>query len=376
MQLEQGNRSVEEYEAEFTRLSRFVPLMVATEEEKTDLFIQGLRQEIQGSVSAHASQDFVTAYNAAVKLDASTPRNNQGSSSQTGHLARVCRSAKNPNMMRPERSVPGGGGGQLSAGGHSQARGKAFATTSKAAGDANTVVTGTLPISGYFAYTVFDSGSTHSFISLSFVCQARLEVEPLSYETIVSTPSGVMLMTREKVKLNKVEVSGQTLDVLLMVLDMYDYDIILGMDWLSAHHASINCYKKEIVFHPSRGKSFRFQGTKLGSVPKTITALKARKLIGHGAVAFLASLVAVGRVDTDVSTVPVVNEFLDVFSDKLPGLPPEREVNFGIELEPRTTPISKAPYRMAPAELKELNVYGTDESGIPGFSGFFCHCVH
>ena len=82
MQLEQDNMSVEEYEAEFTRLSRFVPLMVATEEEKTDLFIQGLRQEIQGSVSAHASQDFVTAYNAAVKLDATTSRSNQGSSSQ------------------------------------------------------------------------------------------------------------------------------------------------------------------------------------------------------------------------------------------------------------------------------------------------------
>ena len=163
-------------------------------------------------------------------------------------------------------------------------------------------------------------------------------------------------MTREKVKLDKVEVSGQPLDVLLMVLDMYDYDIILGMDWLSAHHASIDCYKKKIVFHPSMGKSFRFQGTKLGSVPKTITALKARKLIGHGAVAFLASVVEVGRVDTDVSTVPVVNEFLDVFPDKLPGLPPEPEVNFGIELEPRTTPISKAPYRMAPAELKELKL--------------------
>ena len=82
MQLEQSNMPVEEYEAEFTRLSRFVPLMVATEEEKTDLFIQGLRQKIQGSVSAHASQDFVIAYNAAVKLDATTPRSNQGSSSQ------------------------------------------------------------------------------------------------------------------------------------------------------------------------------------------------------------------------------------------------------------------------------------------------------
>ena len=141
-----------------------------------------------------------------------------------------------------------------------------------------------------------------------------------------------------------------------MVLDMYDYDIILGMDWLSAHHSSIDCYKKEIVFHHSMGKSFGFQGTKLGSVPKTITTLKARKLISHGAVAFLASVVEVRRVDTNVSIVPMVNEFLDVFLDELPSLPPEREVNFGIELKPGRTPISKAPYRMAPAELKELKL--------------------
>ena len=69
---------VEEYEAEFTRLSRLFLLWLLPR----DLFIQGLRQEIQGSVSAHASQDFVMAYNAAVKLDATTPRSDQGSSSQ------------------------------------------------------------------------------------------------------------------------------------------------------------------------------------------------------------------------------------------------------------------------------------------------------
>ena len=52
--------------------------------------------------------------------------------------------------------------------------------------------------------------------------------------------------------------------------------------------------------------------------------------------------------------VPVVNEFLDVFPEELPGIPPEREISFEIELMPGTAPISKAPYRMAPVELKEL----------------------
>ena len=153
-------------------------------------------------MSAHASQDFVTTYNVAVKLDATTARSNQGSSSQmrpsgkqkftqissglqqqavqrrvdhqpssgdgkavcskcglthagscnatdktcyncgkSGHLVRVCRSAKNPNVIRPKRLAPGGGGGQSSAEGQPQARSKAFATTSKAAEDASTVVT-------------------------------------------------------------------------------------------------------------------------------------------------------------------------------------------------------------------------------------------
>ena len=51
---------------------------------------------------------------------------------------------------------------------------------------------------------------------------------------------------------------------------------------------------------------------------------------------------------------PVVSEFVDVFPDELPGLPPHREVEFGIDLVPGATPISKAPYRLSPAELKEL----------------------
>lgn len=54
--------------------------------------------------------------------------------------------------------------------------------------------------------------------------------------------------------------------------------------------------------------------------------------------------------------IPVVREFTDVFSDELPGLPPDREIEFSIDLVPRITPISQAPYRMAPKELKELKV--------------------
>jgi Reverse transcriptase (RNA-dependent DNA polymerase) len=79
-------------------------------------------------------------------------------------------------------------------------------------------------------------------------------------------------------------------------------------------------------------------------------------LIASGCTAYLATVVSSSSDVLDISTIPVVAEFVDVFPDEISGLPPEREVEFGIELLPGTTPISKTPYRMAPAELKELKV--------------------
>ena len=55
-----------------------------------------------------------------------------------------------------------------------------------------------------------------------------------------------------------------------------------------------------------------------------------------------------------MSEVPVVCDFADVFPDELPGLPPQRDLDFAIELEPGTRPISRAPYRLAPSEMAEL----------------------
>jgi hypothetical protein len=60
------------------------------------------------------------------------------------------------------------------------------------------------------------------------------------------------------------------------------------------------------------------------------------------------------KKELEIEDIPVVREFPDVFPEDLPGLPPDREVEFSIDLVPGTAPISKAPYRMAPAELKEL----------------------
>ncbi|KAL0536883.1 hypothetical protein IC582_025846 [Cucumis melo] len=218
------------------------------------------------------------------------------------------------------------------------------------------MVTGTLPILGHYAFVLFDSGSSHSFISSIFVHHVRLEVEPLGSVLSVSTPSGEVLLSKEKIKACRVEIANHVLDVTLLVLDMEDFDVILGMDWLSANHANIDCFGKEVVFNPPSGTSFKFRGASIVCLPKVISAMKASKLLNQGTWGILASVVDTREPEVSLSSEPVVREYPDVFLDELSGLPPPREIDFAIELEPGTTPILRAPYRMALAELNELKV--------------------
>ena len=83
--------------------------------------------------------------------------------------------------------------------------------------------------------------------------------------------------------------------------------------------------------------------------------MQAQRMLANEWIGFLASVVDKSKEKKlDPTEVPVVREFIEVFPEELPGLPPSREISFKIELLPGTGPISKAPYRMAPAELKKL----------------------
>ncbi|RVW14025.1 Transposon Ty3-I Gag-Pol polyprotein [Vitis vinifera] len=110
----------------------------------------------------------------------------------------------------------------------------------------------------------------------------------------------------------------------LVLLDLQDFDVILGMDWLASYHASVDCFEKRV----------------------TLVFLVSLSLALKGSM----------WTDHCLEDIPIVREYPDVFLEDLSGLPPEREVEFTIDLVPGTSPMSKAPYRMAPVELKELKV--------------------
>ena len=170
----------------------------------------------------------------------------------------------------------------------------------------------------------------------------------------MSTPLGEILVANERMQASQIVIAGRPLEVVLIVLNLSDFDVILGIGWLAENHAIIDCRSREVIFRPPNEQSFKFKGVDSRSTPRIISTLKARKIIGHGAWALLASVMDMRKGTSSMMNVPIVQEFKDVFPDELPWLPPVRDMDFAIELEPGIAPISKAPYKMAPAELKEL----------------------
>ncbi|RVW16032.1 Transposon Tf2-12 polyprotein [Vitis vinifera] len=141
----------------------------------------------------------------------------------------------------------------------------------------------------------------------------------------------------------------------LVLLDLQDFDVILGMDWLASYHASVDCFEKKVTFSIPGQPKFSFEGKHVDRPLRMISALRASSLLKKGCQGFLASVMS-NESDLKLEDIPIVREYSDVFLEDLPGLPPEREVEFTIDLVPGTGPMSKAPYRMAPVELKELKV--------------------
>ena len=140
----------------------------------------------------------------------------------------------------------------------------------------------------------------------------------------------------------------------LVALDMRDFDVVLGMDWLSRHRATLDCYKKKVKLHRPGKLEVMFRGIRRELSSCMISALAAQRMLRKGCQGYLAYVVETGKEGTLMDEIPVVREFPDVFLDDIKGLPPEREVEFTIDLIPGTEPISIHPYGMAPAKLREL----------------------
>ncbi|KAH0672805.1 hypothetical protein KY290_025037 [Solanum tuberosum] len=216
------------------------------------------------------------------------------------------------------------------------------------------VVTGMLQIFDLDVYTLIDPGATLSFVTPLVASKFHVESEFLHESYEVSTPIGVSIVARKVYRNCPVCILNKLLPCDLVELNMVDFDVILGMDWLHAYYASIDCRTRKVKFRFPNEPVLEWESRDVVVKGKFISCIKAHRLISKGC---LYHIVRVNDVESKVppiESIPVVNEFVDVFPENLLGVPPEREIDLGIDLLPDTQPISIPPYRMAPAELKEL----------------------
>ncbi|XP_024964467.1 uncharacterized protein LOC112504752 [Cynara cardunculus var. scolymus] len=233
-------------------------------------------------------------------------------------------------------------------------KGRVFQMTVKEAKGTPDVVTGTFLVNKIPARVLFDSGANKSFVSTKFCIRLGRSPILLSQNLEVETANGDITMVRECFDNCIIEIEGQDFEVHLLPMGIREFDVVIGMDWFSKHQAHIIFFKKLIRVRNKDGNEITVYGSRPGNHVNLISVIKARRCIRKGCETYLAYVINAKMEKGSIEEVPVVWEFPYVFPDDLPGVPPERQVEFRIELTPGATPIAKSPYRLAPSEMQEL----------------------
>ncbi|KAA3483980.1 RVP_2 domain-containing protein [Gossypium australe] len=215
---------------------------------------------------------------------------------------------------------------------------------------------------------LIDPGSTHSYVCVKLVASKSLPVEFTEFVVRVSNPLGKHVLVDRVCKNCPLMIRGHCFSVDLMLLPFDEFDVILGMDWLKLHDAVVNCKSKIIEVKCENGEILRIDSDESGQLPVVISLMFAQRCVRKGCEAYLAYVLNTKVSELKIELVSIVCEYSDVFSEELPGLPPVREVEFGIDLVPKTLPISIAPeLKELKAQLQELTDKGLrDRVFLPG----------
>jgi hypothetical protein len=195
------------------------------------------------------------------------------------------------------------------------------------------VLMGTFSIRDHPVRILFDSGATHSFISESLVSKLGLHSCHTNDSFVVATAGGRILSNTIN-KAVPLQLGNKTFLTNLIHLGLGGLDVILGMNWLTQHQVVLDIATRMIDIHsPTSGHTILYLPRVEGTNPCSYAI-----------------------VTIQLEDILVVCEYPDVFPDDLPGMPPDKDVEFVIELQPGTAPISKGPYQMPPKELAKMKV--------------------
>ncbi|GJW35966.1 putative reverse transcriptase domain-containing protein [Tanacetum coccineum] len=217
--------------------------------------------------------------------------------------------------------------------GNGNAMARAYAVGTAKTNPNSNVVTGTFLLNNRYASILFDTGADRSFVFTAF--SSLIDIIPTTLD------------------------HGYDVE---LANEMGSFDVIIGMDWLSKYHVVIVCNEK-LVCVPFRNEILIFCGDERNNGHESrlniISCTKTQKYLQKGCPILLAHVTTKKAEDKSkekrLEEVPIVQDFPEVFPEDFLGIPPTRQVEFQINLIPGDAPIARAPYRLAPSEMKELS---------------------
>jgi hypothetical protein len=195
------------------------------------------------------------------------------------------------------------------------------------------VLTSTFSLNGHPTTVLFDSGATHDFISKACTRKHQLVIKHIITPYLIRTLGG-NIATKQLVMATPLSFAGRIFRNNLIVLEGQGIDVILGMSWMKRCKAVLDIAARTVHLESPT------HGSVVLKLPPSISIASA---LHH-------------TVTHNLEDIPIACEFPDVFPEDLPGTPPDWDVEFIIELQPGTAPISRRPCKMTPKELAELKV--------------------
>ncbi|XP_070010317.1 uncharacterized protein [Nicotiana sylvestris] len=249
---------------------------------------------------------------------------------QLSSLAAATSSATSPARGTP---VPAGRGAAMDGAQSLGGPGRFYAMSGRQTAKASTnIVTSILTVQILDVYALIDPGSTLSYVTLFVAMEFGIKPNQLHEQFSVSTPVGESITVSRVYRGCVVTVRGRDTTTDLIELGMVDFDVIMRMDWLYSCFAKLDCR--------TRTMRLEFPNEPVGEcmrdnvVPKGwfISYLKATKMIKKGCIYHLVWVTDTNAEAPSLESVLVVNEFSGIFPDELPGIPPDREINIGIDV--------------------------------------------
>ncbi|GJU38027.1 putative reverse transcriptase domain-containing protein [Tanacetum coccineum] len=334
------------YTNRFQELALMCTKFVANEKEKVNKYISGLPNNIYGNVKSSKPKTLDETIELANDLMDQKLRTYAERSAGNTNVA---------NAQRDNRAIPKGNG-WVYAVGNAEKNGNASRNPN------SNVVTGTFLLNNRYASILFKTGSDKSFISTVFSSLINIALTPLENSYDVELADGKIVGVDTIIRGCTLNFLNHPFNIDLMPVELGSFDIIIGMDCLRKCHAVIVCDEK-LVRIPYGDETLIFRGDESNDGRESrltiISCSKAQEYMAKGCQVFLAQISAKKEEDKSdgkqLKDVPIVRDFPEVFPEDLPGLPPARPVEFQIDLIPGAAPVARAPYRLAPSEMKELS---------------------